>query len=262
LAPSLRPSSSPVPHGNSRLHAPEKWRDAQFDDSSWSAVTASGSIEGNIDFLQWNDDAGLYNWPGYEGASPFLAHTHLTATEVRDTLCRRRLLRQHRRSHRHPKKIPPTSSPFTSLPIPPENSSPAITLDFGREVNGRLQLASDTDSPITVSITYGESLGEVDNDAYLGTNTLHITPTGTAAGPKSAFRYARIRFLAGPAVVKFRAIRLDDIYYPVHYQGSFESSDAAPQPHLGNRRLHHPPLHAGRHLGRTQARPRPLDGRH
>ena len=107
----------------------------------------------------------------------------------------------------------------------PMDFVPSITLDFGREVTGRIQVLSDTDAPITVSVAYGESIEEAHNEPYLGVDAFHISPRGAAAGPKSAFRYAQIRFLAGPAVLKFRAIRLEDIYYPVQYQGSFESSD-------------------------------------
>ena len=51
-------------------------------------------------------------------------------------------------------------------------------------------------------------------------------PGGTAYGPKSAFRYARLEFLGGAAPLRFKAIRVDYIYYPVKYQGSFASSDA------------------------------------
>ena len=30
-----------------------------------------GPIESSIDLLQWNADAGMYDWPGYDGISPF-----------------------------------------------------------------------------------------------------------------------------------------------------------------------------------------------
>ena len=60
---------------------------------------------------------------------------------------------------------------------------------------------------------------------YLGTNQLTIAPHGTGHGPKTAFRYAKIRFVDGGPELRFKAIRVDDIYYPVKYEGSFESSD-------------------------------------
>jgi hypothetical protein len=203
--------------------APNGWSGAPFDDRSWSPA-AGGSIESNIDFFQWNEDAGLYNWPGYEGASPFLAHTFFPAAEIRDAYAGLGAF-ENADALTHSAEDPAHEFAVRLDPDPSGEFVPGITLDFGREVTGRLQIASDTDSPITVSIAYGESLGELNNEPYLGTNILHVTPRGTGVGPKSAFRYARIRFLHGPAVVKFRAIHLEDIYYPVHYQGSFESSD-------------------------------------
>jgi alpha-L-rhamnosidase len=212
------------PAWKATTHSENGWENATLDDSSWPAVAASGSIEGNIDFFQWNDDAGLYNWPGYEGASPFLAHTFLPATEVRDAYAGQGSF-ESTDALTNSTDDPAHEFAVDLAPDPSGEFVPGITLDFGREVAGRVQLVSDTDSPITVSIAYGESLGELDNEPYLGTNILHIVPTGTGVGPKSAFRYARVRFLHGPTVVKFRAIRLEDIYYPVQYQGSFESSD-------------------------------------
>ena len=207
--------------------APANWQTIALDDSAWPDADARGSIEGNIDFFQWNRDAGLYQWPGYEGASPFLAHTFLPAAEVRD-------------AYISGGGAYDNTDALTSLEQNPAHEFivhmdphrartdfiPSITLDFGREVTGRIQVASDTDSPITVSVAYGESVEEAHNEPYLGVDAFHIPPRGTEAGPKSAFRYAQIRFLDGPAVLKFRAIRVEDIYYPVQYQGSFESSDA------------------------------------
>jgi len=205
-------------------HAGDGWQSAGFDDASWSPVDAQGSIEGNIDFFQWNDDAGLYDWPGYEGASPFLAHAYLPATEVRDDYAGQGSF-ENTDALTSSDQNPAREFAVHLEPNPSGAFTPALTLDFGREVAGRVQIESDTDSPITVSVAYGESLGEVDNEPYLGTNIVHITPRGEAVGPKSAFRYARIQFLAGPPVLRFRALHLEAIYYPVHYQGSFESSD-------------------------------------
>jgi hypothetical protein len=205
-------------------NAADGWQSAAFADASWPAVDARGSIEGNIDFFQWNRDAGLYEWPGYEGASPFLAHVGLPPQQIRDVYAG---LGSY-----------DNIDALTTMPQDPAHEFavhladrpggqliPGITLDFGREVAGRIQIVSDTDSPITLSVAYGESVEEAHNEPYLGVDVIHDTPHGTAVGPKSAFRYAEIRFLSGPPVVMLRAIRVEDIYYPVRYQGSFESSD-------------------------------------
>jgi hypothetical protein len=206
--------------------APNNWQTIALDDSAWPDADALGSIEGNIDFFQWNRDAGLYQWPGYEGASPFLAHTFLPAAEVRDIYISgggsydnadALTSLDQNPAHQFTVRMDPNRAPMDFVP--------SVTLDFGREVTGRIQVLSDTDSPITVSVAYGESIEEAHNEPYLGVDAFHIPPRGASAGPKSAFRYAQIRFLAGPAVLKFRAIRLEDIYYPVQYQSSFESSD-------------------------------------
>ena len=206
--------------------AHSNWQTLALDDSVWPDADATGPIEGNIDFFQWNRDAGLYQWPGYEGVSPFLAHTFLPAAEVRDVYISGGGSYDNTDALTSPDQNP--AHEFTVHMDPhraPMDFVPSVTLDFGREVTGRLQVLSDTDAPITVSVAYGESVEEAHNEPYLGVDAFHIPPRGAAAGPKSAFRYAQIRFLAGPAVLKFRAIRLEDIYYPVQYQGSFESSD-------------------------------------
>jgi alpha-L-rhamnosidase len=243
--------------------APGNWQTIALDDSAWPDADARGSIEGNIDFFQWNRDAGLYQWPGYEGASPFLAHTFLPAAEVRDSYISgggsydnadALTSLDQNPAHEFTVRMDPNRAPMDFVP--------SVTLDFGREVTGRIQVLSDTDSPITVSVAYGESVEEAHNEPYLGVDAFHIPPRGASAGPKSAFRYAQIRFLAGPAVLKFRAIRLEDIYYPVQYQGSFESSD----PLLN--RIWETGAYTS-HLcmqddiwDAPKARPRPLDGRH
>lgn len=208
------------------LHAALDWQRAEFNDAAWPTVTALGPIEGNIDLLQWNADAGLYDWPGYEGASQFLAHAYFPAEELAEeyagegsyeNLDALKGPTENDAARELTVKMPAVAQPVTT--------DPSLTLDFGREVTGRVELVSDTDAPVWVSIAYGESMGELDHDPYLGTNVLRLAPRSTGHGPKSAFRYARVRFLAGGPVLRFRAIHLESIYYPVQYQGSFESSD-------------------------------------
>ena len=66
----------------SAVAAPEGWSRAAFDDAKWAAVQSIGSIESSVELFQWNADAGLYDWPGYDGISPFLAHTPIPATGI------------------------------------------------------------------------------------------------------------------------------------------------------------------------------------
>jgi alpha-L-rhamnosidase len=199
------------------------WETSNFDDSAWPAAVAQGGIESNIDFFQWNSDAGMYDWPGYEGASGFLAHAYLPAVKVVDaypgegSFQNVDALTQANADPQHEFSLE------MQLDITGEYT-PYVILDFGREVTGRVQVVSDSDAAAMVSIAYGESRGELDNEPYLGDDAVLVNAHGSAVGPKSAFRYARVRFLAAPHF-KAKAIRLEDIYYPVHYLGSFESSD-------------------------------------
>jgi hypothetical protein len=99
-------------------------------------------------------------------------------------------------------------------------------LDFGREVEGRVEFQSDCDCDAWVTIQYGESAEEAKAGGhFVGTDLLRIANHSTAYGPKAGFRYAKIRFVGGGPEIKFKTIQLDGIYYPVEYKGSFESSD-------------------------------------
>ncbi len=215
------------PQWKGTSHAQKGWEAAHFDDGAWDPVTEKHGMESDIDDFQWNDDDGLYDWPGYHGASPFLAHLYFSATAVGDAYAGQGSYR-----NLNALESPPQEDPAHEFAVklvgaePLEEYVPGVTLDFGREVAGRVELISGSDSTATVTVQYGESLGELDSQPYLGVNVLHLPPYGTVHGPKSAFRYARIRFLAGGPELRFRTIHLEDIYYPVRYLGSFESSDA------------------------------------
>ncbi|WP_263367823.1 alpha-L-rhamnosidase-related protein [Edaphobacter bradus] len=206
------------------------WQDPTFDDRDWPAAASLGPIEGNIDFFQWNADAGMYAWPGYMGMSePLRVYalqpqnvTHIHAAHSRlanlDALTR------------------PSAAPFTiTLPnIFTDAEAPTLLLDFGREVSGRLLVESACDCIASLSIAYGESEIEAMSTGlttgqqggnYLGTNIIEVPAHGTARGPKSGFRYVRIAFLRGAPLTTFKSIRVEGIYYPVNYAGHFESSD-------------------------------------
>lgn len=206
--------------------APSGWNTSAFDDSSWSRVVSIGGIESSVDLFQWNADAGLYNWPGYDGISPYLAHMQIPARGILakytgpGRIVHIKVLtpaENHSPTDRFEVKMPAATWTYAE--------APSVFLDFGRELTGRVELVSDGDTPATVTIQMGESESAALKSPYLGINQLTIPPHGTGHGPKSAFRYVKITFVGGGPELLFKSIHVDDIYYPVKYEGSFESSD-------------------------------------
>jgi|HubBroStandDraft_1064217.scaffolds.fasta_scaffold02027_5 alpha-L-rhamnosidase len=212
--------------------ATDGWWSGSFDDSAWPHVESLGPIESDIDFFQWSADAGMYGWPGYHGMSPWLRTLQLNATEVGHVYLGRGDFSDTRSLTNAG-----MSAPFTvTMPSPPptDAEAPSLLLDFGREIAGRIVFESSSSQASVVSIAYGESdlealatgiTSEQRGGNYLGTNLVDIPPNGIARGPKSAFRYVRIRFLRGAPITQFRSIHAEAIVYPVQFEGTFESSD-------------------------------------
>jgi hypothetical protein len=213
--------------------AATQWTSAGFDDSKWQAVESLGPVEGNVDFFQWSADAGMYGWPGYRGMSAGLRTYPLTAVAVTHVFAGRATF-----ANLASLTSAGTRAPFTVTRAPDAQATdadaPSLLLDFGREVAGRLLVESASAADATLSIAYGESEIEAmatgltagqQGGNYLGTNVLEVPANGIARGPKSGFRYVRIRFLRGAALTQFKSIRVEGIYDPVAYAGSFESSD-------------------------------------
>ncbi len=197
--------------------------DAGFDDSRWQAVQSLGPVESNVDFFQWSADAGMYGWPGYRGMSPGLRTYSLPAAAVTHAFAGRGSF-----ANLASLTNANASSPFTVTSVvggqTTDADAPSLLLDFGREVAGRLQVESASAEDATLSIAYGESEIEAlapgltpgqQGGNYLGTNVLDVPANGVARGPKSGFRYVRIRFLHGAAAMAFKSIRVEGIYDPV-----------------------------------------------
>ena len=210
------------PEWRSSTTAEKGWEQPGFHDAEWKPVAAFGGIESNIEMYQWNADAGLYNWPGYDGISPFLAHMPLRVMSVMASYA-------GRGSFDGLKNLESGSGDVV-LHLPTakltDAEAPSVILDFGRELTGRLEIDSDSDEPMTVTVQVGESESEALKVPYLGVNQMTIPPHGTGHSPKTAFRFARVRFLGGSTDLRVKSIHADHIYYPVKYEGSFESSDA------------------------------------
>ena len=200
------------------------WERVGFDDSVWKPVQSIGGIESSVELFQWNADAGLYDWPGYDGISGYLAHRRIPAVAV---------LASYQGSGKlvnlknlvGAKGWFGVSMPRNTAGVVTEAEAPSIVLDFGRELTGRVELASDSQYPVTVTLQLGESEAETMKAPFLGVNQLTIPLHGIGHGPKTAFRYAKIRFVGGPPELRMKSITVDHIYYPVAYAGSFESSD-------------------------------------
>ncbi len=207
-------------HWKANMQLTPGWQNPGFDDKGWGAARSLGGVESSYEFFQWNADAGMYAWPGYDGISPFLGHYSLNPESLKD-------VSNGAGQIAHPEALTLGGSNFqVELPKARLSSfdAPSILVDFGREVAGRLELDSSTSSPMDVTVQYGESEMEALHDPYLGVDPVHVAANGTAYGPKSAFRYALVRFVGGRQM-SFKAIRLDGIAYPVTYQGYFDSSD-------------------------------------
>ncbi len=203
------------------------WETAAFDDAGWKGVQSLGGIESSIELFQWNADAGLYDWPGYDGISGFLAHKKIPASGMLAHYA-------GRGSFEGLGSLTGGAGAFAvKLPASANNNdkltdaeAPSVVLDFGRELTGRVEIVSDSDAPVAVTVQMGESESETMKVPFLGVNQMTIAPHGTGYSPKTAFRYAKVWFVGGTGTVRFKSIAVDHIYYPVEYAGSFESSDA------------------------------------
>jgi len=207
----------------------DAWTRDGFDDSAWPLVDSLGGVESSRDLMQWSGDAGMYGWPGYMGMSSPLGTYALNAVAVTHVF-------EGGGSFRDLGALTGGAGRFaveqaSDGSVPTDADAPAVRLDFGREISGRLVVESNANSDMVLSIAYGESeleamatglTPEQRGGNYLGTNLLDVGAHTMARGPKSGFRYARVRFLRGSGEL---ALRAEGIAYPVTYAGSFESSD-------------------------------------
>ncbi len=138
--------------------AAQGWRQPRFNDNQWSKVVSYGGIESDIEFYQANSDSGLYDWPGYNGISPFLAEYTLGPAKVLQvadgvgTITGADSLTSP--ASATDSGTNPDSADL-SVTLPGRDAllprAPQVLLDFGREVVGRLRLSLRAISPPTWS---------------------------------------------------------------------------------------------------------------
>src|SRR5207248_2809286 len=125
------------------------WERTDFNDAVWKPVQSIGGIESSVELFQWNADAGLYNWPGYDGISGYLAHLPIPASKI---------LAQYtaRGSFSNVGALTGEQGDDFEVRLPAakltDGEAASIVLDFGRELTGRVEIVSDSDTAATVTV--------------------------------------------------------------------------------------------------------------
>ncbi len=101
-------------------------------------------------------------------------------------------------------------------------ASPAVLLDFGREVVGYPVLSIGRNAGGTLILSYGETLDLRSYDAL----ALSGKPVAWSPFGRRAFRYLQLTAAGGPEPVEIRKIALRSVSYPVRPVGDFRCSDA------------------------------------
>lgn len=126
-------------------------------------------------------------------------------------------------------QAPLESHPFCT--IPKTDRSSGLLLDFGRELNGGIQIvmARASASPVMIRVRFGESvseaMGEPNNDHANHDLTFPLVPMGTQELGNTGFRFARLDFPPG-IEAHLVAVRAVSLIRPLEYLGSFECSDS------------------------------------
>lgn len=115
---------------------------------------------------------------------------------------------------------------------------PAILLDFGKELQGGLQLITGmpaSHEPVRVRIRFGESASEAmctidgvngaTNDHAMRDFTISLPWLGVTEVGNSGFRFVRIDLLDDSTELQLKEIRAISTFRDIPYKGSFRSND-------------------------------------
>ena len=203
--------------------AEKGWEQAGFHDAAWKPVEAFGGIESNIEMFQWNADAGLYDWPGYDGISRFLAHMPLRAMSVMASYAGR--------------------GSFDGPESLTSGDGEVVVQSAGREAGGCRGAERDAGLWARADGKAGDDSDSDDADdgdgadGRVGVGGDEGAVPGRESDDDSAAWHGalaedRVPVCAdaiswwGEPDLRVKSIHADHIYYPVKYEGSFESSDA------------------------------------
>lgn len=119
-----------------------------------------------------------------------------------------------------------------------EGDTPGILFDFGKEIQGGIQIVTDQPAdqrPIRVRIRLGESvseaMSEIDsvhgatNDHAMRDFTIQVPWLGVTQVGNSGFRFARIDLVDADRELQLKEVRAIFEYRDIPYLGSFKSSE-------------------------------------
>ncbi|MDR1865065.1 MAG: alpha-L-rhamnosidase [Bacteroidales bacterium] len=114
---------------------------------------------------------------------------------------------------------------------------PAILLDFGREIQGGIQIVTgitDNHAPVKIRVRFGESVSEAmsnkgeqgaTNDHAVRDFIMEVPWLGVAETGNSGFRFVRIDLVEPNTELKLKEVNAVFTYRDIPYLGSFRSSD-------------------------------------
>ncbi len=119
-----------------------------------------------------------------------------------------------------------------------DNERPAILLDFGKEIQGGIQLvttAAGKQTPVKIRVRFGESVSEAmsqiggkqgaTNDHAMRDFTMELPWLGVAEIGNSGFRFVRIDLVEPNVTLSLKEINAVFTYRDIPYLGSFRSND-------------------------------------
>jgi hypothetical protein len=122
--------------------------------------------------------------------------------------------------------------------ISKEGQIPGILFDFGKEIQGGIQIVTDqpaNQKPIRIRIRLGESVSEAmsdidtiqgaTNDHAMRDFTIQVPWLGVMQVGNSGFRFARIDLVDEDRELQLKEVRAIFEYRDIPYLGSFKSSD-------------------------------------
>lgn len=122
--------------------------------------------------------------------------------------------------------------------ISKEGETPGILFDFGKEIQGGIQIVTDqpaNQKPIRIRIRLGESVSEAmsdidtiqgaTNDHAMRDFTIQVPWLGVMQVGNSGFRFARIDLVDADRELQLKEVRAIFEYRDIPYLGSFKSND-------------------------------------